>query len=131
MEFKEMFKEFTNKVSTKSAEAVQKAKDMAEIATLNSQIKAERGGVNNAYIAIGKAVFDAECDNEDSLHKEPIDSIKRKFEKIKKLEEQIERIKNQGTKVEKPVEVEVVKSAEETPSNVSIEDNFDDYIIKQ
>ena len=130
MEFKEMFQEFTNKVSAKSAEAVQKAKDMAEIASLNSQIKNEREGVKNAYIAIGKAVFDAERDNEDSLHKEPIDSIKRKFEKIKKLEEQIEEIKNQGAKTEKPVEVEIV-SEEEPPSSTNIEDNFEDYIIKQ
>ena len=130
MEFKEMFKEFTNKVSAKSAEAVQKAKDMAEIASINSQIKNEREGVKNAYIAIGKAVFDAECDKEDSVHKEPIDSIKRKFEKIKEFERQIEEIKNRGVVVDKPVDVEIV-SKEEAPTPESIEDNFDDYIIKQ
>ncbi len=130
MEFKEMFKEFTNKVSAKSAEAVQKAKDMAEIASINSQIKNEREGVKNAYIAIGKAVFDAECNNENSVHKEPIDSIKRKFEKIKEFERQIEEIKNRGVVVDKPVDVEIV-SKEEAPTPESIEDNFDDYIIKQ
>lgn len=130
MEFKEMFKEFTNKVSAKSAEAVQKAKDMAEIASINSQIKNEREGVKNAYIAIGKAVFDAECDNENSVHKEPIDSIKRKFEKIKEFERQIEEIKNRGVVVDKPVDVEIV-SEEKAPTPESIEDNFDDYIIKQ
>ena len=42
---------------------------------------------------------------------------------------QIEEIKSRGTVEDKPTEVEIV--SEEPPTPESIEDNFNDYIIKQ
>ena len=96
MDFKEKFKVFTDTVSAKSAEAEQKAKDMAEVASLNSQIKTEKDGIKLAYQAIGEIIFEEDKDKEDSRFNEQIQSVKRKLAKIAELEKNISAIK--GTK---------------------------------
>ena len=96
MDFREKFKAFTDTVSTKSAEAVQKAKDMAEVASINSQIKNENDGIRLAYQTIGEIIFNEQKDAEDSPFNEQIQSVKRKLAKIAELEKQISAIK--GTK---------------------------------
>ena len=57
MAFKDMFKEFTDTVVAKGSEVAHKAKDMAEVANLNSQIKTEKDGIRGAYADIGKTIY--------------------------------------------------------------------------
>lgn len=96
MAFMDKLKGFTDTVSAKGAEAVQKAKDMAEVASLNSQIKTENDGIKLAYQDIGEKIFNEQRDMEDSPFIEQINSIKRKLAKITELEKEISNIK--GTK---------------------------------
>lgn len=93
MAFMDKLKGITDTVSSKGAEVAQKAKDMAEIASLNSQIKAENDGIKLALEDIGKKIFDEQKDIEDSIFKEQISSIKRKQAKIADLEKSISMIK--------------------------------------
>ena len=132
MDFKEKFKAFTDTVSAKSAEAVQKAKDMAEVASLNSQIKVEKDGIKLAYQDIGKKIFEADKDNAESQFNEQIQSVKRKLAKIAELEKEISAIKgtkkcpNCGEEIgvlaevcpkcEKPVVEEVIETERICPS---------------
>ncbi len=97
MDFKEKFKFFTEKVSEKGAEAVQKAKDMAEISSLNSQIKNEKDAIKLAYQTIGEAIFQEQKDIEGGRFDEQVQAVKRKLAKIAELEKSITAIK--GTKV--------------------------------
>ena len=97
MDFKEKFKLFTDKVSEKGAEAVQKAKDMAEISSLNSQIKNEKDAIKLAYQTIGETIFEEQKDIEGGRFDEQVQAVKRKLAKIAELEKSITAIK--GTKV--------------------------------
>lgn len=96
MAFKEKFKVFTDTVSAKSSEMAQKAKDMAEVASLNSKIKTQKEGINAAYLAIGKEVFLAQKDSADTQFGDQIQAIKEKLAQIEELEKNISAIK--GTK---------------------------------
>ncbi len=97
MDFKEKFKLFTDKVSEKGAEAVQKAKDMAEISSLNSQIKNENDAIKLAYQTIGEAIYQEQKDIENGRFDEQVQAIKRKLARIAELEKSITAIK--GTKI--------------------------------
>ena len=96
MAFKDKFKEFTDTLAAKSSEVAQKAKDMADVASLNSQIKTEKEAINNAYLSIGETVYQEQKDSENSPFDDQIQSIKRRLAKIAELEKSISEIK--GTK---------------------------------
>ena len=113
MDFKEKFKMFTDTVSTKSAEAVQKAKDMAEISSLNSQIKNEKDAIKLAYQTIGEIIFEEQKDVENGRFDEQVQAVKRKLAKIAELEKSITEIK--GTKICKGCGAEMGALAEFCP----------------
>ena len=113
MDFKEKFKAFTDTVSAKGAEAVQKAKDMAEISSLNSQIKNEKDAIKLAYQTIGEMIYNEEKDVEGSRFDEQIQAVKRKLAKIAELEKSITEIK--GTKVCKECGAEIGALADFCP----------------
>lgn len=84
---------FTKKVSDASAVAVQKTKDLAEIAKQNSMIGDEEKKITQAYEKIGKAFVEKFADTADeemaaiiaeiTASKEKIDECKKKIQTIK------------------------------------------------
>lgn len=84
---------FTKKVSDASAVAVQKTKDLAEIAKQNSMIGDEEKKITQTYEKIGKAFVEKFADSADeemaamiaeiTASKEKIDECKKKIQTIK------------------------------------------------
>lgn len=93
MAFMEKFNVLKDTVTTKGKEVAQKAKDMADIASINSQIKNEQEAVTRALADIGQQVFDIEKDKEDTPYQKQIAAILKAQINIAKLEEEIAEIK--------------------------------------
>ena len=81
------------KASETTAKAVQKAKDMSEIARLNSQITEEEGRINSAYMQIGKLYFEKYHEVCDPDFTSLIKTIADGGEKVKALKQQINAVK--------------------------------------
>lgn len=93
MAFMEKFNVLKDTVTTKSKEVAQKAKDMADIASINSQIKNEQEAINRALADIGQQVFDMEKDNPDSVYQKQIAAIVKSQFNIVTFEKEIAEIK--------------------------------------
>ena len=84
---------FSQKASETTAKAVQKAKEISDIAKLNSMISEEETRINNTYYQIGKlyaAIHSNDCEEEFAGM---ISVIKEADEKIKSCRQQIQDIK--------------------------------------
>lgn len=80
-------------ITIKSKEIVKKAKDMADVASLKSQINNQQDIVNRSYMILGKAYYN-ENKNAPSKDKEEIfQTIQTALEKIENLKLELEAIK--------------------------------------
>lgn len=94
------FEKMSEKITSTSKEVTQKAKDLAEIAKLNSSINSEQSKIKGFYYNIGERYYLEHKDCEDDEYQELISAIDACKETISKLEKQIEEIKkaNEVTK---------------------------------
>ena len=85
--------DFGKKISQSGQNAVQKAKDMADISKINSLISDEERKIRSIYLQIGKQYFDkygAECEEDFAAR---VNSIIESKEKIESYQSQINEIK--------------------------------------
>lgn len=84
---------FSQKASETTAKAVQKAKEMSDIARLNSMISEEEAKINNNYYQLGKRYVTMHPNDHEEGFAGMIDSIAEAEEKIKNYRQQIQDIK--------------------------------------
>ena len=92
----------TQKASQTTAKAVQKAKDLSEVAKLNSLITSEEGKINNTYSQIGKLYMSLHLQDYEDEFSGMINSIIESEQKIRDYQQQIQDAQNSGTQIEEP-----------------------------
>ncbi|MGN0680959.1 MAG: zinc ribbon domain-containing protein [Candidatus Fimisoma sp.] len=81
------------KASDTTAKAMQKAKEMADIAKLNSMISEEETKINNSYYQVGKLYVTMHLHDHEEEFAGMISSLAKAEEKIKNYRQQIQDIK--------------------------------------
>ena len=79
------FDDLTKKLSTAADLAVDKAKDLAETGKLKLDIAAEEKEVQKLYAQIGKAIYQQEKDNPDSIFAAECYNIAERLQRIEEL----------------------------------------------
>lgn len=83
-------------ISSKSKEVAKKAREMADIANMNSQISAQERLNDRAYLEIGKMYFADNKNNMSTPYEEKMNSIRASMEQIDRLKASINLIKQAG-----------------------------------
>lgn len=91
--FMAFFDEIGKKISQTGQMAVQKTKDMADVARLNSNITEEEKKINNAYFQIGQLYVSKHKSDADDEFKVLIEQLIESQNKIEELRKQIQDIK--------------------------------------
>ncbi len=92
-------KNLGDKLGSAAGTAAEKAKKMADISKLNSTISSEEKQISQAYVDIGKQIFELEKDNPESPAAELCQKILAAQQAIEELKQRIEDLKSD----EKPV----------------------------
>lgn len=89
------FNEIGKKISQTGQSAVQKTKEMADVAKLNSVVTEQEKILNQQYQILGKLFYEKSIEGDNSLtdFSELFDSISKKMAEIKSYNEQIKLIK--------------------------------------
>lgn len=87
------FDDWGKKISNASQSAVQKTKDMAEVAKLNGQISDEEKKINNYYFQIGKLYMQLHRDDFGAEFAEMVTAVKQSEGKILSYQKQIQDVK--------------------------------------
>jgi hypothetical protein len=87
------FNDLGKKIGSAAQGAAEKAKDLAEIARLNSEVSSQEKLIAQAYIEIGKKYFEAEKDNPDSPIAEQCGRITGSMLAIEELKVKIAAVK--------------------------------------
>jgi len=83
------FEEIGKTLAGKSKEAAQKAKDVAEVLQLKTQISSEKGKVKELYAAIGAVYFKKNRENEEDEYKMFFPEIEKALAHIGELETKV------------------------------------------
>ena len=81
------FDDLTKKISTAADIAVDKAKDLAETGKTKLDIAAEEKEVQKLYAQIGKAIYQQEKDNPDSIFAAECYNITERLQRIEELKQ--------------------------------------------
>ena len=87
------FDDLGKKISNASQSAVQKTKEMAEVAKLNGQISDEEKKINNYYFQIGKLYMQLFRNDFGAEFAELVTAVKQSEEKIRNCQKQIQDVK--------------------------------------
>jgi len=87
------FDELGKKITKTSQGAIQKTKDMTEIAKLNSSVNEEQRKINQVYMQIGKAYYESHMTQADAEFVYLFDNIVESMEKINECESRIQQLK--------------------------------------
>lgn len=87
------FDELGKKISQTGQRAVQKTKEMADVAKLNSNITEEEKKINNAYYQIGQLYVSKHEEDAEDEFRILIEQLKESQKKIEELKKQIQVIK--------------------------------------
>lgn len=87
------FDDLGKKISQASQSAVQKTKDMAEVAKLNGQISDEEKKLNNYYYQIGKLYVKLHRDNYDVEFAKLMGALKQAEDQIRSCQKQVQDLK--------------------------------------
>lgn len=89
-----LFNDLGKKISQTSQEAVKKAKELAEIAKLNSSISEEERNINKFLTQMGEKYLELYGDTTEEPFASYCESIRTSKKKIKSLEKEIRFIRN-------------------------------------
>jgi ribosomal protein L40E len=89
-----IFNDLGKKISQTSQEAVKKAKELAEIAKLNSSISDEERNINKYFTQMGEKYLELYGDTTEEPFASYCESIRASKMKIKNLEKEIKLIRN-------------------------------------
>lgn len=87
------FDDISKKISQTGQSAVQKTKDMADIAKINAAISEEQKKINNAYVQIGKLYVSKHASDYEDDFAGMVNTIKDSENKIVDYQRQIQDIK--------------------------------------
>ncbi|HPZ59310.1 MAG TPA: hypothetical protein PK645_02025 [Bacillota bacterium] len=87
-------KDLGGKIGEVASDAAEKAKELAEVTKLKSEISGENRKTQQAYIELGKIYYEKVKDEEDGPEAEYCQAIKASQETIAQLEAKIDSIKN-------------------------------------
>lgn len=87
------FDDLSRKVTQTSQSAIQKTKDIADVAKINSVISEEERNLNNFYYQIGKLYMDLHGNDCENQFEALISNIKNTEHKLIDLKQQIQNIK--------------------------------------
>lgn len=87
------FDKLGDTISNKSKDIAKKAKEVADIATLKSQVSSQQDIVNRAYIVLGKAYYNENKNNPSSEYEDTFTALTKALEKIDQLKNDIQIIK--------------------------------------
>lgn len=87
------FDDFSKRISKAGQTAIQKTRDMAEIAKISSAISDEERNINDLYFQIGKKYVSSHSETAEPIYTEMIMSLKEKEKRIKELQKQMQEIK--------------------------------------
>lgn len=87
------FDKLGDTISNKSKDIAKKAKNIADITTLKSQVGTQQDIVNRAYIVLGKAYYNENKNNPSIEHEDTFKTIAKTLEKIELLKSDIQIIK--------------------------------------
>lgn len=85
--------DFGKKISQAGQNTLQKTKDMADVAKINSQISDEEKRINDTYFQIGKQYVELHASDCEEAFKGMVQAIADAENKIKEYKEQIQDIK--------------------------------------
>ncbi|WP_192451655.1 zinc-ribbon domain-containing protein [Candidatus Galacturonibacter soehngenii] len=90
----DFFEKLGETISTKSKDVAKKAKEVAEVVSLNAKISTQEDIIKKTYAQIGQKYY--EKYKEDSFNEfgAEFDSINHAMEEIKRLQDEIQTIKN-------------------------------------
>lgn len=91
-------------VTEKSRQAVNKASDLTELASIKNEISGLEKTIRTNYEAIGKLYYEVDGKDPHEFFKVQCDAISEMKERIAELERLSERIKNRSGSPEKPQE---------------------------
>ncbi len=80
-------------ITNKSKDIARKAKDVADVATLKSQISSQQDIVNRAYIVLGKTYYNENKNNPPEEFEDTFKSLSKALEKIEQLKNDIQIIR--------------------------------------
>lgn len=92
-----IFGDISKKISTTSQNVVQKAKGMADVTGLKSQISEEHKKIESYYQSLGKVYYDLKHDNPEPELQELVALIKDSYHKIDEINATITSIENAKT----------------------------------
>lgn len=92
-----LFDNFGKKITQSSQDAVQKAKNFADVTKLNSQINDEKKAIVNFYKQVGEKYYSLYGTDPQEEFKQLCEFITAKNNKIAQLETEIRRIQNVNT----------------------------------
>ena len=81
-------------ITTKSKDIASKAKEIAEVSSLNGQISACENRIQQEYLEIGKVYYENYKDTPEELFGESVQNITDSLNGIKQLKESIQSIKH-------------------------------------
>lgn len=88
------FDDIGKKISETSQGAVQKAKEIADVTKLNSQVSDEQNAIRNAYSQIGEKYYATYAESPLPEFVQLCEGIAASVEKINELNKEIARVKN-------------------------------------
>lgn len=91
------FNDLGKKITTVAGDAAVKAKDVAEIAKLKTEIAAEQKKIQQGYVELGKIHYEEIKDTATGQEKEICTGIKASLDAIADIEAKIENVKNVST----------------------------------
>ena len=97
------FDDLTKKLSTAADLAVDKAKDLAETGKTKLDIATEEREVQKLYAQIGKAIYQQEKDNPDSIFAAECYNIAERLQRIEELKQEAAAEAPADEKTEEPV----------------------------
>lgn len=89
----DFFNKAKSTISSKSKDVAKKAKGMAEVASLNSQISSKETAIKALYLEIGKLVYETQKDAATGEVAEKIQNIDAYMTEIEGLKAQIKTVK--------------------------------------
>ena len=111
-------KNLGEKIGSAAGSAADKAKKMAETSKLNSAISTEEKHINQAYMDIGKQIFEQDKDNPDSLvaeHCNKIIAAQHTIEELKQKIADLNKVEEKPVVIEAEVLPPVVDAVVEAP----------------
>ncbi len=88
------FDKLSDVINNTADEITDKAKEISEVSSLNSQIRNHERTIDRCYIEIGKKYYEAHKNDTSDAFLEEIERINKASEEVERLKRDVDNIKN-------------------------------------